>query len=199
MLKRMKRQYSVEQYVDLIARARAIVPGISLAGDFIVGFCGETQAEHEETLALVERMRYKNIFMFKYSQRPGTVAERRLPDDVPEETKKRRHADLVAVQARVSWEHHQGMVGRRVEVLVEGYSKAAVKAQADEQLRGQEVGWRRSDQLIGRTRGDEIVVFSGPESLIGQFATVEIVGATALTLHGQVTGAADSLVKLNTV
>jgi tRNA-2-methylthio-N6-dimethylallyladenosine synthase len=196
VLKRMKRQYTVEEYVDLIDRARSIVPGISLAGDFIVGFCGETEAEHEATLALVERIRYKNIFMFKYSDRPGTVAHRRLPDDVPEETKKRRHAELSALQHKLSLQHHHAMVGRRVEVLVEGYSKAAIKAQSDEQSRGQEVGWRRSDQLTGRTRGDEIVVFTGPESLIGQFVTVEIVGATALTLHGVVPRQQESLVEL---
>lgn len=196
VLKRMKRQYSVEEYVELIERARRIVPDISLAGDFIVGFCGETEAEHEETLALVERIRYKNLFMFKYSDRPGTAAHRRLPDDVPEETKKRRHAELSALQSKLSLQHHHAMVGKRVEVLVEGYSKAAVKAQSDEQSRGQEVGWRRSDQLTGRTRGDEIVVFTGPESLIGQLVTVEIIGATALTLHGEVAGKRESLVEL---
>lgn len=196
VLNRMKRQYSVEEYLDLIERARTTVPNISLAGDFIVGFSGETEEEHQETLALVERIRYKNLFMFKYSDRPGTAAHRRLADDVPEETKKRRHLELAAVQNRMSLQHHHMMVGKRVEVLVEGYSKAAVKAQSDEQSRGQEVGWRRSDQLTGRTRGDEIVVFTGPESLIGQFATVEIIGATALTLHGQLAEKPESLMSL---
>ncbi|GMU22421.1 MAG: tRNA-2-methylthio-N(6)-dimethylallyladenosine synthase [Phycisphaerae bacterium] len=199
VLKRMKRQYTVEQYVDLIDRARSYVPEISLAGDFIVGFCGETEEEHAETLALVERIGYKNIFMFKYSDRPGTAAHRRLPDDVPEETKKRRHLELSALQNRMSLQHHHALIGRRVEVLVEGYSKAAVKAQADEQSRGQEVGWRRSDQLTGRTRGDEIVVFTGPESLIGQLATVEIIGATALTLHGEVVQPSDARLSLTTL
>jgi tRNA-2-methylthio-N6-dimethylallyladenosine synthase len=199
VLARMKRQYTVEQYLELIERARAIVPGISLAGDFIVGFCGETEAEHQETLALVERVGYKNLFMFKYSDRPGTAAHRRLPDDVPEAVKKRRHAELAAVQNRMSWRHHHAMIGRRVEVLVEGYSKAAIRAQADEQSRGQEVGWRRSDQLTGRTRGDEIVVFTGDESLIGRLVEVEVIGATALTLHGQVVERAGPLVALKTL
>jgi tRNA-2-methylthio-N6-dimethylallyladenosine synthase len=199
VLKRMKRQYTVEQYVELIDRARSYVPGISLAGDFIVGFCGETEEEHAETLTLVERIGYKNIFMFKYSDRPGTAAHRRLPDDVPEETKKRRHLELSALQNRMSLQHHHALIGRRVEVLVEGYSKAAVKAQADEQSRGQEVGWRRSDQLTGRTRGDEIVVFTGPESLVGRLATVEIIGATALTLHGEVVQPSDARLSLTTL
>ena len=192
VLKRMKRQYTVEQYVELIARAREIVPGISLASDFIVGFCGETEAEHEETLALVEQMAYKNIFMFKYSNRPGTAADRRLPDDVPEDVKKRRHAELVAVQNRMSMSHHRAMVGRTVEVLVEGYSKAAIKAQEAEQSRGQEVTWKRSDQLTGRTRGDEIAVFTGDPSLIGQIVNVKVNAATTLTLHGEVVGQQDA-------
>jgi tRNA-2-methylthio-N6-dimethylallyladenosine synthase len=186
VLQRMKRQYSVEQYEELLARAREIVPGISLAGDFIVGFCGETEADHEQTLALVERTRYKNIYMFKYSQRPGTVADRRLADDVPEDVKQRRHTELAALQKRMCLAHHQGLIGREVEVLVEGYSKAAIKAQEAEQARGHNVSWKRTDQLTGRTRGDEIVVFTGSEALIGQFVRIKVTAATTLTLHGEV-------------
>ncbi|MBI4578376.1 MAG: tRNA (N6-isopentenyl adenosine(37)-C2)-methylthiotransferase MiaB [Planctomycetes bacterium] len=186
VLGRMKRQYTVEQYEELLVRAREVVPGISLAGDFIVGFCGETDEDHERTLALVERVRYKNIYMFKYSPRPGTVADRRLPDDVPDEVKQRRHMELAALQKRMCLAHHQAMVGREVEVLAEGYSKAAIKAQEAEQSRGQEISWKRSDQLTGRTRGDEIVVFTGPESLIGEFVRIRVTSATALTLHGEV-------------
>ena len=190
VLKRMKRQYTVEQYDELLAKAREIVPNISLAGDFIVGFCGETEAEHEETLALVERSRYKNIYMFKYSQRPGTVADRQLADDIPEAIKQRRHTELAALQKRMCLQHHQALVGRQVEVLVEGYSKAAIKAQEAEQSRGHEISWKRTDQLTGRTRGDEIVVFTGSESLIGQFVQIQVTSATTLTLHGQVVPAA---------
>ncbi len=185
VLKRMRRKYTVEQYIELIERARETVPGISLASDFIVGFCGETDAEHEETLALIERVGYKNIFMFKYSPRPATVAVRTLPDDVPEAVKKRRHQDLVEYQKRIGLAHHQGFVGRAVEILVEGFSKAAVKAQEAEQERDHHVTWKRGDQLVGRTRTDEIVVFTGPESLIGELVTVRITAATALTLHGE--------------
>lgn len=185
VLRRMKRQYDVQQYLDLIDRARSIVSGISLASDFIVGFCGETPDDHQLTLALVERVRYKNIFMFKYSNRPGTAADRRLPDDVPESVKQERLLELVALQHRMSIEHHKSFIGRSVAVLVEGYSKAAIKAQEAEQSRGHEVSWKRSDQLTGRTRGDEIVVFTGDATLIGQVIPVEITAATALTLHGQ--------------
>jgi tRNA-2-methylthio-N6-dimethylallyladenosine synthase len=134
--------------------------------------------------------------MFKYSERPGTVADRRLPDDIPDDVKQRRHAELAALQKRMCASHHQAMVGREVEVLVEGYSKAAIKAQEAEQSRGQEISWKRTDQLTGRSRGDEIVVFTGGESLIGQFVRIKVTSATALTLHGEVVTQADRLASL---
>jgi tRNA-2-methylthio-N6-dimethylallyladenosine synthase len=186
VLQRMKRQYTIERYVDLIDRARALVPGIALAGDFIVGFSGETDAEFEQTVALMERVRYQNCFIFRYSPRPGTAADRKLPDDVAIDVKGRRNTRLLQVQDRISREDNARMVGQIVEVLVEGFSKAAIKAQEAEQTRGQEVGWRKSDQLTGRTRGDQVVVFDGPESLIGRLIKVQITAATALTLHGNV-------------
>lgn len=185
VLARMKRQYTVGHYLDLVERARAIVPDIALAGDFIVGFSGETAAEFEQTAALLERVRYKNCFIFRYSPRPGTAADRRLPDDVPTDVKQARNTRLLEIQDRVSREDNQRLIGRVVEVLVEGFSKAAIRAQEAEQTRGQEVDWRRSDQLTGRTRGDQIVVFAGDPSRIGEFANVRIASATALTLHGE--------------
>lgn len=188
VLRRMRREYTAEQYLDLIDRARSIVPHLALAGDFIVGFSGETEWEHAETLAFIEKLRYKSLFIFKYSERPGTMAERRLPNDIPEEIKQRRHADLTRLQHSISLAHHQAMIGQEVEVLVEGYSKAAIKAQEAEQCRGGEISWRRSDQLVGRTRGDDIVVFSGDAGLIGRIAAARITAATALTLHGEAIG-----------
>ncbi len=184
VLRRMKRQYSVEQYIDLIARARSTVPGIEIASDFIVGFCGETDAEFAETVKLVEQVKYKNIFCFKYSPRPGTAADRTISDDVPMPSKRRRNIDLLSVQERISLHRNRTMIGQVVEVLAEGYSKAALKAQEAEQSRGQEVGWRRSNQLVGRTRGDQIVVFDGSEAQVGQLTQIQITAATALTLHG---------------
>jgi len=184
VLSRMRRQYTVEQYVDLVERARAYVPGLTLATDFIVGFSGETEADHKTTLALIERCRFKNIFVFKYSERPGTVADKRMEDDVPDEVKRRRNHELLAAQEEISTAFNQSLVGSTVEVLVEGYSKAALKAQEAEQTRGEEVGWRRSDQLVGRTRRDQIVVFNGQPEHIGRFADISISAVTALTLHG---------------
>jgi tRNA-2-methylthio-N6-dimethylallyladenosine synthase len=184
VLRRMRRQYSVSQYVELIDRAREIVPDITLASDFIVGFCGENEEDHRQTMALIERCRFKNIFVFKYSPRPGTVADKRDADDVPDSVKRRRNLELLRLQEGISLAANQRLVGQTLEVLVEGYSKAAIKAQDAEQSRGDEVGWRRSDQLVGRSRCDQIVMFPGPPEAIGAFAEVRIVAATALTLHG---------------
>jgi tRNA-2-methylthio-N6-dimethylallyladenosine synthase len=185
VLRRMKRQYEVQAYADLLQRAREVVPGIQLAGDFIVGFSGETEAEFSETVRLVRQIRFKNIFCFKYSPRPGTAADRNLLDDVPLEVKRRRNNELLNVQEAIALAHNQQLVGQTVEILVEGYSKAAIKAQEAEQSRGQEVTWRRSNQLVGRTRGDQIVVFDGDYSLVGQLVRVRVSGATALTLHAE--------------
>jgi len=184
VLRRMKRQYTREVYLDLVARGREIVPGLTLATDFIVGFCGETEAEFEESISLLEAVRFKNIFCFKYSPRPNTVADKALADDVPDAVKRQRNRRMLAVQEQISLAQTRALLGTTLEVLVEGYSKAAIKAQEAEQTRGEEISWRRSDQLVGRTRGDRIVVFCGDESYIGRLVPVRITGATALTLFG---------------
>ncbi len=184
ILQGMRRQYTVEQYVDLIDRGRDAVPRLTIASDFIVGFCGETEEDHQASLRLIERCGFKSIFVFKYSERPGTVAAKRSRDDVPDETKRRRNRELLSCQERISLAANQGLVGSTVEVLVEGYSKAAIRAQEAEQTRGEEVSWRSCDQLVGRTRTDRIVVFPGKLKHVGQLARIRITAATALTLHG---------------
>jgi len=185
VLERMRRQYTVERFGELMDEARATVPGITLATDFIVGYCGETEQEFEQTCELVRRGNFKTVFCFKYSERPGTVAGKRLADDVPDEVKRRRNNTVLDIQEEVAAGSNQALIGRTVEVLVEGYSKAALKAQEAEQSRDAETTWRRSDQLVGRTRGDQIVVFNGKPEDIGRIAQVRITQATALTLHGQ--------------
>src|SRR5207247_1068806 len=102
VLKRMKRLYTVEYYRDMLARCRERVPGVSISSDFIVGFCGETEESFERTCALVRTAGFKNSFIFKYSPRPGTKGYELFPDDIPEEVKKRRNNDLLAIQNRVS-------------------------------------------------------------------------------------------------
>ena len=122
ILKLMNRGYTVEQYLSLVERARQIVPGIALAGDFIVGFPTETEADYLATRDLLEKVRLKNCFIFKYSPRPGTVAIRRHPDDVPEDEKRRRNNDLLDLQNQIILEANKTMVDSQVEVLCEGPS-----------------------------------------------------------------------------
>ncbi len=193
VLRRMNRGHTVEEYIALLERARAMMPDLCIAGDMIVGFSGETEDDFQRSLDLVRMARYKNCFVFKYSPRPGTSADGRLPDDVPDEEKRRRNNDMLALQSRISLSHHRAMQGREVEVLVEGPSKSALKAQESEQSRGEEIdhGGGLRDQLVGRTQGDEIVVFNAPTESIGQFLRVRVVAATPYTLHGEVSGDSD--------
>lgn len=186
ILKSMRRTYSVADYLRLMDTARRYLPDVSLAGDFIVGFCGETDADFAATIELVRRVQYQNIFVFKYSPRPGTAADRNLDDDVPADVKLHRNHELLAVQHQIGLAQKQALVGRTVEVLVEGYSKLARRLQESEQDRGAEVTNRPSRQLVGRTPGDQITVFNGDESLIGALARVRITSASALTLFGEV-------------
>lgn len=185
VLARMRRQPSVAEYLALVERAREIVPGITLASDFIVGFCGETEQDHADSCRLLERCRFKNVFVFKYSPRPGTVADRRSSDDVPEEVKRRRNQELLALQESISEETNRALVGSVVEVLIEGYSKAARKAQEAEPAPDDDKVWRPTGQLVGRTRQDQIVVFPADSEHVGKFADVRITETTALTLHGK--------------
>jgi tRNA-2-methylthio-N6-dimethylallyladenosine synthase len=177
VLQRMKRGYTVEDYRAMYDRIRAIVPDYAVTSDFIVGFSGETDADFAKTVALVEECRFKNSFIFKYSERPGTKGADLYPDDVPEEVKRERNNVLLAIQNRISEEDNQAFVGRTVEVLVEGLSKDAQKhAAADSSL----------VQLVGRTHCDRIVVFEGNRRQAGQLIRVVIDSANAHTLFGQV-------------
>ena len=177
VLRRMNRKYTRAQYDDLVDRARAIVPGVALAGDFIVGFPGETEADHAASADLLRRSGYKNSFIFKYSPRPGTAAARKLADDVPQEVKKARNRDLLAVQQEVGLAHHRALVGRTLEVLVTGPSP-----RADRQPAAPAPG---EAQLVGRTRGDHVVVFDGAKTLADRYVDVEIIDANSLTLFGR--------------
>ena len=175
VLQRMKRLYTVEYYRDMLARCRERVPGVAISSDFIVGFSGETEESFQRSCDLVRAAGFKNSYIFKYSPRPGTKGHELFADDIPEETKKRRNNDLLAIQNQVSLAHHQQLVGRRFQVLVEGPSKTMLKANGSGPM-----------QLTGRTRTDHIVVFEGNERLIGQTVDVDIEEATAFTLFGTV-------------
>ena len=165
VLKAMRRGYTVARYLEIVDALRAEVPGIELASDFIVGFPGETAEDVDATVALMERVRFQNSFVFKYSPRPGTDAAA-LADDVPEEEKKRRNQLLLDVQERHSLELNRALVGRKAEILVEGPSKRDPRRQT------------------GRTDSHRIVNFEAGRDLAGRFVTVEITGATPNALSG---------------
>jgi tRNA-2-methylthio-N6-dimethylallyladenosine synthase len=180
VLKRMKRGYTIEQYEEMLTRTRETLPHVAVSSDFIVGFCGETDREHELTCDLVRRVRFKNSFVFKYSPRPGTKAYGNLPDDVPEMAKKARNNELLAIQNQISLEDNRRYVGETVEVLVEGPSKSASKADDAKSAENGPI------QLTGRTHGDRIVVFSGNERLAGSFVEIRIEAVTPTTLIGSI-------------
>ncbi|MHC4620622.1 MAG: tRNA (N6-isopentenyl adenosine(37)-C2)-methylthiotransferase MiaB [Planctomycetota bacterium] len=178
ILKAMNRRHTAAQYLELLEKARTIVPDIALSGDFIVGFPNETGDDFRATVDLVKKARYKNCFIFKYSPRPGTTADRRLQDNVPAETKKKRNIELLAVQEKISDELSRAFLGNTVDVLVEGLSKKP-------HLNSAKAG--DNPQLVGRTATDHIVVFNAPESLAGAFAKVRITRTAPLTLFGRLT------------
>ena len=174
ILKKMRRQYTSAHYRELVEMAKSLAPDIKIASDFIVGFPGETEEDFEDTVNLMKDVRYQNCFIFKYSPRTGTAATE-FPDDVGEETKKRRNHILLDLQKKISTEENRKMVGKSVEVLVEGTSKSD------------------AGRLSGRTRQNQIVVFGLPEgsnqsnvssSLPGKLAKIDIVDSTDLTLFG---------------
>jgi tRNA-2-methylthio-N6-dimethylallyladenosine synthase len=176
VLRRMKRGYTVEFYREMLQRIRQTVPAATVTSDFIVGYCGETEEDFEQTVSLVRDGRFKNSFIFKYSPRPGTFAAQHYPDDVPDEVKRRRNNELLAIQNAISAEENAPLLGRTVEVLVEGPSKVSRKpAWAGER-----------NQLTGRTVCDRIVVFDGDEGLVGRIVPVRITQTSAFTLFGTV-------------
>jgi tRNA-2-methylthio-N6-dimethylallyladenosine synthase len=199
VLKRMKRGYTVGDYRAMMQRIdETLGDSAAISSDFIVGFCGETEKEFQETVNLVEECRFKNSFIFKYSERPGTKASDHLPDDIPFEVKRRRNNELLAVQNRISEEDNQRFLGQTVEVLVEGPSKRSEapvnqvdRPSSSPPPQSMEAG--TPIQLTGRTHCDRIVVFDGTSRLVGQTIPIGIYDVSAFTLIGTViTGHVDS-------
>lgn len=183
VLARMKRGYTVDDYREMMQRIKETVPGAAVSSDFIVGFCGETDESFELSMDLIRECRFKNSFIFKYSERPGTKADGLWPDDIPEEVKRRRNNEMLALQNEISEEDNAEFIGSEVEVLVEGLSKASEKRRAN--------GDEASDpshktQLVGRTDCDRIVVFDGNPRLAGSLTHVEIHDCSATTLIGSI-------------
>lgn len=167
MLERMNRKYTREWYLDRVGAIRRRMPDCSITTDLIAGFSGETEEEHAQTLSLMREVGYDFAYMFKYSERPGTYAQRHLPDDVPEEVKSRRLQEIIALQNELGLASYRRDVGREFEVLVEGESK------------------RDARQLSGRTSQNKVVVFDRGSHRIGEYVRVRITGCTAATLFGQ--------------
>ena len=166
------------------------MPDISVASDFIVGFPTETDEDFHKTAQLLRESRFKNSFIFKYSPRPGTAAVDRYADDVPDSVKRARNNQLLAAQQEVSEELNARMIGQRVEVLVEGPSKLRSRPTGGG---GVELGWETraaaksngKSQMVGRTRGDQVVVFDGGHDLGGRILELKITDARNMTLFGQ--------------
>ena len=167
VLQRMRRRYSREQYLETVQKIRAAIPNVQLSTDMIVGFPGETLGDFEETLTLAETVRYQSMFSFKYSERPNTLASKRMPDDVPEDEKTRRIVALQQRQRRIQSELHEESVGRRVEVLVDHLSR------------------RREWELSGRTTGNTVVNFPGTPDLVGKLASVTVRRAGPNSVWGE--------------
>ena len=178
----MCRGYTVAEYLRLIDAARKYIPQIGLAGDFIVGFCGESEEDFQASVDLVRRVEYQGLFVFKYSPRPGTSADRVKDDDISNDVKARRNNELLAVQSQISLKHKQTLVGRTFEVLVEGYSKSARKAHHG----GQELSSELHRQFVGRTPSDLIMVFDGDPEHIGALVNVYVESVSSLTLFGRI-------------
>ncbi|MBK9072988.1 MAG: tRNA (N6-isopentenyl adenosine(37)-C2)-methylthiotransferase MiaB [Myxococcales bacterium] len=166
VLARMKRGYTVSDFRDIVGRLRAAVPHIAFSTDILSGFCGETEADHELTLQLMRDLRFDSAFMFSYSERSLTYASKHLPDDVPPDVKKRRLADIVKLQERLSGEIFAEHIGRRERVLIHGPSK------------------RDATQLMGRTDGFKSVILPSGVGAIGELVDVTITRATMATLFG---------------
>jgi len=177
VLARMKRGYTVEDYREMMGRIRQTVPQAAVTSDFIVGFCGETEQDFQQTYDLVAECRFKNSFIFKYSERPGTKGAELYPDDIPYEVKNRRNNDLLELQNRISEQDSQRLLGERVEVLVEGPSDRARHRSEDH---GDII------QLTGRTSDDRIVVFDGNPRLVGELVPIAIYDLSPHTLFGAV-------------
>lgn len=168
ILKLMNRKYTREWYMGRVEAIRRIIPDCGLSTDIFVGYHSETEEDHKLSLSLMKEVGYDSAFMFKYSERPGTYASKHLPDDVPEEVKLRRLAEMIDLQTKLSAESNARDVGKEFEVLIEGFSK------------------RSREQLFGRTGQNKVVVFDKGTHRIGETVKVRITDSSSATLKGEV-------------
>lgn len=167
VLQRMNRGYSREWYLDRISAIKRIIPDCAISTDIITGFCGETEAEHAETVSLMKEVAFDFAYMFKYSERPKTLAERKFEDDVPDYIKGHRLEEIIALQLENSASSHKNQIGKTVKVLVEGPSK------------------RSEEHHCGRDGRNSMVVFPKGDSQKGNYVWVKITDSTSATLLGE--------------
>lgn len=168
MLGLMNRRYTREWYLDRVAAIRRYLPDCAITTDLIAGFCGETDADHQDTLSLMREVGYEFAYMFKYSERPGTKAAGTMDDDISEELKTARLTEIINLQNELSLASNKRDIGKRFEVLVEGVSR------------------RSADQLHGRTSQNKVVVFDNRGQQVGDYVTTEIYDCSSATLMGRV-------------
>lgn len=168
VLKNMNRKYTREWYLDRVAAIRRIIPDAGLSTDMFTGFYNESEEDFEQTLSLMREAAFDSAFMFKYSERPGTLASREMPDNVPEEVKIERLNRMIALQNELSLESNRRDIGREFEVLVEGPSK------------------RNREEFFGRTSQNKVVVFQRGEAKPGDFIHVRVTDASSATLRGEI-------------
>lgn len=174
MLKDMNRQHTREEYMELVDNIYKIVPEMALSQDMIVGFCGETEQDHQDTLDLMEYVKYDFGFMFAYSERPGTLAAKKMEDDVPNDIKKRRLQEVINLQQKHSLYRTQLHVGKTEEVLIEGESK------------------KSSNHWKGRNTQNTVIVFPKEHYKVGDFVNVKVEDCTSATLIGKAVGYSDN-------
>lgn len=169
ILKIMRRGYTAEEYLNLVQKMRERIPDLAISTDVVVGFCGETEEEYQATYEMMSRIRFDSAFMFKYSPREGSIAHKKLPDDVPSEVKSRRLTEIIELQEQISLEINQTLIGESLDVLIEGTSK------------------RNIDQFYGKTDGFKTAVFPKSDNAKpGQIVQVKVDNATAHTLFGKI-------------
>lgn len=164
----MKRKYDREWYLNRIDAIKRIIPGCGLSTDIMCGYHSETEEDHQDTLSLMRAVGFDSAFMFKYSERPGTYASKRLEDNVPEEVKTRRLQEIINLQNELSLESNEKDVGKTFEVLVEGFSK------------------RSKEQLFGRSSQNKVIIFDKGNHRVGELVKVKVTGNTSATLFADV-------------
>ena len=167
MLKLMNRRYDREWYLERIAAIKRIIPNCGLSTDIMCGFHTETEEDHIETLTLMREVGFDSAFMFKYSERPGTYAAKKLEDNIPEDIKSRRLQEIIDLQLELSRESNEKDVGKEFEILIEGFSK------------------RSREQLFGRNEQNKVIIFDKKNHRIGQFVKVKVNSFTSATLFGE--------------